>query len=71
MDGWSKERLRLLLVILDCIDELRLLERTSGPCTELVVETVQRLEQGLKIIRWEVAHPFLGPDRFPPSRILH
>jgi hypothetical protein len=71
MEGWSNERLRLLTVISDCIDELRSLERKSGSPADLISETVQRLEQGLEIIRCEVAHPFLSLNSVPPSRLLH
>ena len=72
MEEWSEERLRLLAIVSDCIDELEsMLERTSGSCAELIADTVERLEQGLEIILRELAHPFIGRDSVPPSRVLH
>ena len=72
MEGWSKERLRLVTVVSDCIDALKdELEGATGQHAELIIKTVQRLEQGLEIIRWEVAHPFLNRDCVPLLRIRH
>jgi hypothetical protein len=71
-EGWSKERLRLLTVILDCIDEMRdELERATGQQAELIAEIIRRLESGISVIQRELAHPFLGRDTIPPSRVLH
>ena len=72
MAGWPSERLRLLTVILDCIDALRdELEIATGQQDELIVKIIQRLEQGLEILQRELAHPFQGRDSVPPSRVLH